>query len=77
MAPMIKKVLYATDLSKNAAFAFRYAMDFAEKNDAELIILHVLEEIPPNARAVLSLYLAERKIKDVLFDEKLELKEQR
>jgi len=76
MAPMVKKILYATDLSKNSAFAFRYAMDFAEKNDAELIILHVLEEIPPNTRAMLSLYLAERKIKDVLFDEKSDLKKQ-
>ena len=76
MTPMIKKILYATDLSKNSAFAFRYAMDFAEKHDAELIILHVLEEIPPNARAILSLYVAERKNKDVLFDEKSDMKKQ-
>lgn len=76
MTPTIKNVLYATDLSKNSAYAFRYAMDFAEKNDAELIILHVLEEIPPNARTILSLYLADRKVKDVLSEEKSDLKKQ-
>ncbi len=47
MIPQIKKILYATDLSKNSAYAFRYAMNIAEKYDAEIIILHVIEPIPP------------------------------
>lgn len=41
----IKKILYATDLSKNSAFAFQYAMDYAEKHDAQIIILHVFEKL--------------------------------
>ena len=47
MISQIKKILYATDLSKNSAYAFRYAMDLAEKYDAEIVVLHVIEPIPP------------------------------
>ena len=47
MIPQIKKILYATDLSKNSAYAFRYAMDLAEKYDVEIVVLHVIEPIPP------------------------------
>lgn len=41
----IKKILYATDLSKNSAYAFQYAMDYAEKHNAQIIILHVIEKL--------------------------------
>jgi hypothetical protein len=35
MIPQIRKILYATDLSKNSAYAYQYAMNLAEKYDAE------------------------------------------
>ena len=41
----IKKILYATDLSKNSAYAFQYAADYAEKHAAQIIILHVYEKL--------------------------------
>ena len=47
MIPQIRKILYATDLSKNSVYAYRHAMDMAEKYDAEIVILHVIEPIPP------------------------------
>ena len=47
MIPQIKKILYATDLSKNSAYAYQYAVNLAEKYDAEIVILHVIEPIPP------------------------------
>jgi nucleotide-binding universal stress UspA family protein len=47
MIPQIKKILYGTDLSKNSVYAYRYAMDMAEKYNAEIVILHVIEPIPP------------------------------
>jgi len=47
MIPQIKKILYATDLSKNSAYAYRYAMAMAERYEAEVTILHVIEPIPP------------------------------
>jgi nucleotide-binding universal stress UspA family protein len=47
MIPVIKKILYATDLSPNSAYAFLYAINSAKKNDADIIILHVVEERAP------------------------------
>jgi len=49
MIPQIKKILYATDLSKNSSYAFLYAIDMAKKHDARIVILHALEPIPPYA----------------------------
>jgi nucleotide-binding universal stress UspA family protein len=40
MIPEIKKILYATDLTKNSAYAFFYAVDMARKHDARIVILH-------------------------------------
>jgi nucleotide-binding universal stress UspA family protein len=48
MTPKIGKILYATDLSENSAYAFYYAVDFAQKYNASIIILHVVEPISPN-----------------------------
>ena len=36
MIPDIKKILYTTDLSQNSAHAFRYAIYFSKKFDAEV-----------------------------------------
>jgi nucleotide-binding universal stress UspA family protein len=49
MAPQIKKILYATDLSKNSSYAFLYAIDAAKKHDARIVILHVVEPVPAYA----------------------------
>ena len=43
MIPQIKKILYATDLTKNSAYAFFYAVDMATKHQASIIILHTIE----------------------------------
>ena len=50
MIPEIKKILYATDLSKNSAYAFYYAVDIAQKRNAKIIILHVIEPVSPLVR---------------------------
>jgi nucleotide-binding universal stress UspA family protein len=50
MIPQIKKILYATDLSKNSAYAFYYAIDLAKRRDAKIIILHVVEALRPMIR---------------------------
>ncbi len=47
MIPEIKRILYATDLSPNSAYAFLYAINSAKKHDAGVIILHVVEELAP------------------------------
>ncbi len=46
MIPEIKKILYATDLSKNSSHAFLYATDMAKRHDAKIIILYAVEPIP-------------------------------
>jgi len=46
MVPEIKKILYATDLSKNSSYAFYYAIQLARKFDAKITILHAIEPIP-------------------------------
>ena len=57
MQPQIKRILYATDLSTNAAFAFRYALYLAKMSDAEIIILHVVAKVSPDAQLALLAYL--------------------
>jgi nucleotide-binding universal stress UspA family protein len=47
----IKKILYATDLSKNSSFAFLYATDMARRHDAKIVMLHAIEPIPAYAAA--------------------------
>ena len=47
MKPQIKKILYATDFSKNSSYAFLYAVDLARRYDAQMVILHVME-LPPS-----------------------------
>ena len=47
----IKKILYATDLSKNSSFAFFYATDMAKRHNAKIVMLHAIEPIPAYAAA--------------------------
>jgi nucleotide-binding universal stress UspA family protein len=49
MIPEIKKILYSTDLSPYARHAFSYAAGLANRYDASITILHVLEDISPTA----------------------------
>lgn len=45
MVPEIKKILYATDLSKSARHAFGYAADMAQKYNAMITIVYVMENL--------------------------------
>ena len=52
MIPEIKKILYTTDLSKNARHAFSYAASIANRYGAGITILHVLEDISPTTSSL-------------------------
>lgn len=65
MFPAIKKILYATDLSPNSAYAFRYAINSAIKHDANIIILHVFEMISPAAQAQMEFYLDAEQLRNI------------
>ncbi len=49
MIPQIKKILYATDLSKNSEYAFYYAVDLAKKYGGEIVMLHAVEPLSERA----------------------------
>ena len=66
--PDIKKILYATDLSDNSAYAFRYAINSALKHDAGIIILQVFELGSATKRSILDLYLDED-LREKIFNE--------
>ena len=70
MIPEIKRILYATDLSKNSVYAFRYGLAMAEKYNAEMIILHVIEPIPPMAKHYMKIYVEETKWEEKIKYEK-------
>ncbi len=62
----IKKILYTTDLSESARFAFAYAASLAGKYGAEITILHVLLENAKMEAGIIG-YIGEerwRKIKE-------------
>jgi nucleotide-binding universal stress UspA family protein len=65
MIPRIKNILYATDLSKNSAYAFRYAVNSAQKHDAKIHILHVVETISPATEGLISQYIGEDKLREL------------
>jgi len=65
MIPEINKILYATDLSKNARHAFGYAAGIAKRYGAQITILHVLEEISHSSTVRLATLLGEDRWQDL------------
>lgn len=62
MIPKIQNVLYATDLSKNSAYAFRYAVNTARQHDAKIHLLHVIEPLSPQEEALVLAYVKKEEI---------------
>lgn len=54
----IRKILYATDLSQSARYAFAWAVNLANQYQAKLVILHVISEDPGLDRHVIG-YISE------------------
>jgi nucleotide-binding universal stress UspA family protein len=65
MLPRIKNILYATDLSENARYAYKYAASLAQQYEARITILHVIEK--PTAETFLQIqgYVGEEKWKQL------------
>jgi nucleotide-binding universal stress UspA family protein len=68
MIPKIKRILYATDLSPNSVYALRYALNMAMTQDADIIILHVCEDVGPAGRTIRNLNIDEKRHQQ-LFEE--------
>lgn len=71
MIPLIRSVLYATDLSSNSAYVFRYAINTAKKHNTKIHILNVIET-QPTTEVALMLYESHKEIKQ-LYEEKKEI----
>ncbi|GAB6908455.1 Universal stress protein [Desulfosarcina cetonica] len=59
MLPQIKNILYATDLSENARYAYRYAASLAQQYGAQITILHVIERLSADTFLQIQGYLGE------------------
>ncbi len=68
MIPKIQNVLYATDLSRNSAYAFRYAVNTATKHDAKIHMLHVVESISTQVKAKMFSTAEKKKLKQLQQD---------
>lgn len=63
MLPQIKKILYATDLKeKGSKNAFRMAVSLAQTNNAQLVVLHVMEPISTSMEGMLRNAMSENEI---------------
>lgn len=65
MIPKIKRILYATDLSPNAEYAFRYAVNAAIQHDARIIVLHVLEMISATTHAYIEFHISDEQRRNI------------
>lgn len=75
MVPEIKKILYATDLSANSGYVLRYALNEAKKHNATLVVLHVIEELPPTAMQLAASFLGNEEFNALSRNSKLSAKE--
>ena len=64
MIPDIKKILYATDLSENARFAFGYAASLANRYGAGVTFLHV-QHISPTTDSLVGNMLGDEQWKEI------------
>lgn len=63
MLPQINNILYATDLSDNARYAYRYAAGLAQQYGATITILHVVEKLSAETFLQIQGYVGEEKWK--------------
>jgi len=65
MIPKYRRILYATDLTPNAAHAFRHAIAVARSHGAAITLLHVLPEIEPAVLNYVSTVMGEARLSDL------------
>ena len=65
MIPEIRKILFATDLSENARYAFNYAADIAVRYNAGVVILHVRENVSDKFEFSVREVLGEKKYEEL------------
>lgn len=66
--PNINRILYCTDLGEHTVPVFMHTLAQAEVNDAQIIVLHVVEPISETAQAVIETYMADSDVKKIQRD---------
>lgn len=73
MIPQYKTILFASDLSANAAFAFRHAVAVARAHQAQITLLHVLPEVDAAVLNYVSTVMGEERLAEFELQHKDEL----
>jgi len=73
MIPEIKKILYPTDLSENARYAFGFAVSLANRYDAKITVLHVVEELSSFARSMVEEIMGEKRWAETIKEKEAEV----
>ena len=71
----VKKILYATDLSENARYAFAYAVSLADLYNAGITLIHVLPEVPALLDQSVIGYISEERWQEIKSQQVDEAKE--
>ena len=61
----VKKILYATDLSESARYAFAYAVSLADLYNASITFIHVLPEVPKMLDKSVVGYISEERWEEI------------
>lgn len=61
----VNRILYPTDLSENANFAFGHAIRIANCYEAKITILYVLEDLPPNVLMIMQTFHGRDRWEDI------------
>ena len=61
----VKKILYATDLSENARYAFAYAVSLADLYNAAITFIHVLPEVSNRLDKSVIGYISEERWEEI------------
>lgn len=65
----IKRILYATDLTKSAPKVYQYVLYLAKQFNAEVICLHVIDKYSQDANMTLATYLPKEIRQELLLQE--------
>lgn len=76
MIAQYKTILYATDLTENAAHAFRHAISLAKAYNAQIHILHMMQEMDASVVSYVASVVGEEKFAGLELDHEKELREQ-
>lgn len=76
MIPEYKKILYATDLSVNSAYALKHAISLARRYNAKITLLHVLPEVDAATMNYVATVMGESKLAGLELEHKAEIQDE-